>query len=141
MTSNALMTFVQSMRSWQKPNAEPGVSLSPVLASPPVGVLLGGETGGRMISEIHSTGPKPEAPSAELDIHSLPEHWKDDTHEATGTEVAHLEIAEAVIASRQVLPSDLVDGPIHFTVGPNVGAQILSAPGPPARRRKNCFSH
>ena len=40
--------------------------------------------------------------------------------------MAHLEIAEAVIASRQVLHSDLVDGPIQFTVGPNVGVEILN---------------
>jgi hypothetical protein len=40
--------------------------------------------------------------------------------------MAHLEISEAVIASRQVLQADLVDGPIQFTVGPNVGVQILT---------------
>ena len=40
--------------------------------------------------------------------------------------MAHLEITEAVIASRQVLQSDIVDGPIQFTVGPNVGLQILN---------------
>ena len=40
--------------------------------------------------------------------------------------MAHLEITEAVIASRQVLQTDLVDGPIQFTVGPNVGVQILN---------------
>ena len=37
----------------------------------------------------------------------------------------HLEIEEAVIASRQVLQADLVDGPVQFTVGANIGTQIL----------------
>ena len=48
-------------------------------------------------------------------------------HEANGTSMAHREIDEAIIASRQVLQSDLVDGPIQFTVGPNTGAQILES--------------
>ena len=78
-----------------------------------------------MISEIHTAGLRPEAPQAEMDIHSIPEHWKDEKHEVDGTAMAHLEIAEAVIASRRVLQSDLVDGPIQFTVGPNIGAQTL----------------
>ncbi len=126
MAKTALMSFVQTMRRWQESSAAPGEGLSPVLASPSVGVLLGGEIGGRMISEIHPAGPKPEAPVAEFDIHDIPEHWRDDKHETTGTAMAHLEIAEAVIASRPVLHSDLVDGPIQFTVGPNVGVEILN---------------
>ena len=127
MAKTALMSFVQTMRSWQEPSTEPGKGLSPVLASSSVGDLLGEVIGGRMISEIHTAGPKPEAPQAETDIHSVPEHWKDETHEAAGTAMAHLEIAEAIIASKPVLQSDLVDGPIQFTVGPNIGAQILES--------------
>ena len=78
-----------------------------------------------MISEIHAAGREPEAPQAEIDIHNIPEHWEDEKHEATGTSMAHLEIDEAVIASKQVLQSDLVDGPIQFTVGPTIGVQFL----------------
>ena len=92
-----------------------------MLASPSVGVLLGEEIEGRTISEIHSAGPQPKSPDSEFNIHDLPDHWRDDKHEATGTSMTHLEISEAVIASRQVLPSDLVDGPVQFTVGPNTG--------------------
>ena len=41
--------------------------------------------------------------------------------------MAHLEIDEAIMASRQVLQSDLVGGPIQFTVGPNIGAHLLES--------------
>ena len=39
--------------------------------------------------------------------------------------MAHLEIDEAIIASKQFLQSDLVDGPIQFTIGLNNGVQPL----------------
>jgi hypothetical protein len=125
MAKTALMAFVQTMRRWQELSVEPGMGLSPVFAPPSVGVLLGGEIGGRTISEIYPAGPKPEAPEAGIDIHNTPDHWKDGNHEEAGTAMSHLEIDEATIASRQVLQSDLVDGPIQFTAGPNIGVQIL----------------
>ena len=92
---------------------------------PSVGVLLGGEIGDRTTSEMNPAGPKPEAPEAGIDIHNIPEHWRDEEHEEAGTAMSHLEIDEATTARRQVLRSDLVDGPIQFTVGPNIGVQIL----------------
>ena len=55
----------------------------------------------------------------------MPSHGKDEKHEPIGPDTAHLEISEAVIASRQVLRKDLVDGPVQFTVGANTGAQLL----------------
>ena len=87
--------------------------------------MLGGEIGSQTISEIYLAGPKPEAPEAGIDIHNIPEHWKDEKHEETCAAMAHLEIDEATMASRQVLQANLVDGPIQFTVGPNIGVQIL----------------
>ena len=98
-----------------------------MFASPSVGNLFGGADGGRTISESQATGPRSETPQAEVDIHNVPELRKHEKHEANGTSMAHLEVEEASIASRQVLRVDLVDGPIQFTVGPNAGAQLLES--------------
>ena len=58
-------------------------------------------------------------------MHNLPEHWTDEKHEPCGTAMGHLEVSEAVIASRQLLDKDIIRGPIQFTVGPNTGAGML----------------
>ena len=82
-----------------------------------LGELIGGRT---------TSGGKPEVePSGDLDIHELPEHWKDEKHEPTGTAPCHLEVSEAIIESRKIVPDDIVQGPIQFTVGANSGEKIM----------------
>ena len=41
--------------------------------------------------------------------------------------MGHLEIGEAIIASRRVLQAELVDGPIQFTVSVDTGARFLES--------------
>ena len=71
-------------------------------ASSPVGGLLG---------EVNS-GPRPDAQQdssvGDMDIHECPEHWKDKKREPTGTSPCHLEVDEAIIASRKLLPDDVI---------------------------------
>ena len=100
-----------------------------ISGSQATGRVIASSSGGDMLDEVIG-GPLPDTSqgaSSEfgVDIHSIPSHWKDEKHEPTGTDTAHLEINEAVIASRQVLRKDLVDGPVQFTVGANTGAQLL----------------
>ena len=61
----------------------------------------------------------------DIDVHNLPEHWTDEKHEPCGTAMAHLEVSEAVIASRPLRDQDVIRGPIQFTVGANTGAEML----------------
>ena len=115
-----LSSLVRRLRQWQdakKPEATP----SPVFAHASVGALLGELIGGRMISR-----GTPEAElSGDIDIHELPEHWKDEKHEPTVTAPCHLEVSEAIIESRKVMPDDVVKGPIQLTVSINSGENIM----------------
>ena len=113
-------SLVKQLRQWQD-NKIPEAAPSPVFAHSSVGALLGELIGGRTIS-----GGKPEVESSgDLDIHELPEHWKDEKHEPTGTAPCHLEVSEAIIESRKIVPDDIVQGPIQFTVGTNSGEKIM----------------
>ena len=113
------MVFIRNLRGWREPSTESGKVLSLVHASSSVDVLLGEEIGGRTISENQAeTG---------VDIHNIPEHWRDEKHEPNGTSMGYLEIGEAIIASRRVLQADLVDGPIQFTVGVNIWAKFFES--------------
>ena len=46
-------------------------------------------------------------------------------HEPTGTAPCHLEVSEAIIESRKVMPDDVVKGPNQFTIGINSGGKIM----------------
>ena len=115
-----LRSFVRQIRQWQDGRI-PEVTPSPSFAHSSVGAALGELIGGRMIS-----GGQPEVePSGDIDIHELPEHWKDEKHDPTGTAPCHREASEAIIESRKVMPEDVVQGPIQFTVGINSGEKIM----------------
>ena len=55
----------------------------------------------------------------------MPEHWTDKKHEPPGTEHAHLEVDEGVVASRALAQAEIISGPIQFTVGENIGSRML----------------
>ena len=115
-----LSSLVRQLRQWQDDRI-PEVAPSPVFALSSVGALLRELIGGRTIS-----GGKPEVESSgDLDIHELPEHWKDEQHKPTGTAPCHLEVSEAIIESRKIVPDDIVQGPIPFTVGDTSGQKIM----------------
>ena len=99
-----------------------GTFLSPVIAHPPVGVLLGGLIGGPIISE---DGLSSAAATQQDDIHNLPSHWKDTKHDPSGTAFAHLEVDAAIAATRPLLPEDVARGQIKFVIGEITGAAIL----------------
>ena len=52
-------------------------------------------------------------------------HWVDEKHEPAGTSIEHVEVSKEAIASRKLLPEEIVQGPIQFVVGNNNGAQVL----------------
>ena len=117
-----LNSLVRLIRQWQDvkiPELTPHPPL--VCAHSSVGDLPEEFIGGRMIS---GGQPKSE-PSSNMDIHKLPEHRKDEKHKPIGKAPCHLEVSEAIIESRKVMPDGVVKGPIQFTVGISSGEHIM----------------
>ena len=98
-----------------------GSVLSPVLAHPPVGVLLVGLIGGRMISDDGLSNAVVTQPD---DIHNLLSHWKDTKPEPSGIAFAHLEVPASIAAAR---PEDMIRRPMECIIGENTGAAILES--------------
>ena len=42
-----------------------------------------------------------------------------------GTSIEHIEVSEEAIASRTLLPEEIIQGLIQFTIGNNDGPQVL----------------
>ena len=62
---------------------------------------------------------------ATVDIHDLHSHWQDDKHEPDGTDFGHIAVEPKVISANPLTPEQIIQGPLQFTTGVNIGANIF----------------
>ena len=67
-------------------------------------------------------GGKMEPP---VDIHNIPSHWQDDKHEPDGKDFWHIAVEPKVISANPLTPEQIIQGPLQFTTGVNIGAITL----------------
>ena len=121
-----LQSVISSVKRWQEEDLD-SRPIGSDSESPPVT----DEAGGGQLEDQHVQGqkahqPKPAVISDEVvDLHNLPPHWRDDKHELDGTSFEHLDVPENVLRKEQLSPSDVVRGPIQFSIGANIGATTL----------------
>ena len=71
--------------------------------------------------------PKPSQFDKDIDVHNLPDHWKDTKHEESGTAIEHLDVPTSIIDKWPLRQDEILNGPIQFTVGENIGSKIHEA--------------
>ena len=60
-----------------------------------------------------------------IDVHHKPQDQRDDKHKIDGMVLVHFDVSEEALKHESTDPVDVIRGPIHFSVGANIGATTL----------------